>query len=162
MVSLERNHQIVVNTFHSLTYPRFSALPPGFSHEVPQHLSAASPYAAPIDELTGLPYLDFENYCCGAHGLSVWLVGPADCQWQTSCAFSVTAHLLETLCPSTGTRPSCPGRGRGYCQGQTHSGGSGWVSYGTLKCVACRLTAVSLRRWTANASTCSWMPVPRV
>jgi len=44
-----------------------TALPPPFLHEVPQHLRNKPP----LDEtLTGLPYVDLENYCCGAHGLS--------------------------------------------------------------------------------------------
>ncbi|ODN76528.1 hypothetical protein L202_05195 [Cryptococcus amylolentus CBS 6039] len=46
----------------------FSTLPPEFTHELPQHL--ASP-RNPIDPLTGLPMIDLDNYCCGAHGLSV-------------------------------------------------------------------------------------------
>jgi hypothetical protein len=54
---------------------RFSALPPGFVHEVPQHLKRPPPNEPPKDPLTGLPILDFANYCCGAHGLSVLIVG---------------------------------------------------------------------------------------
>ncbi|KAI5123956.1 hypothetical protein M0805_006368 [Coniferiporia weirii] len=45
----------------------FQKLPPGFSSELSQHLSKHSP---PIDELTGAPFIDLENYCCGAHGFS--------------------------------------------------------------------------------------------
>ncbi|EPQ60106.1 Metallo-hydrolase/oxidoreductase [Gloeophyllum trabeum ATCC 11539] len=41
-------------------------LPPGFKHEMRQHLSE-HPI---IDPLTGVPFLDLENYCCGAHGFS--------------------------------------------------------------------------------------------
>ncbi|KAH9832331.1 beta-lactamase-like protein [Rhodofomes roseus] len=41
-------------------------LPPGFTHEVKLHL-ADNP---PIDDVTGAPFLDLENYCCGAHGFS--------------------------------------------------------------------------------------------
>ncbi|KAF8332644.1 beta-lactamase-like protein [Cantharellus anzutake] len=44
-----------------------TALPPPFLNEVPQQLRNNPP----IDEkLTGLPFIDLENYCCGAHGLS--------------------------------------------------------------------------------------------
>ncbi|KAI0029437.1 beta-lactamase-like protein [Vararia minispora EC-137] len=43
-------------------------LPPGFVHEVPQFLRNHTP---PPDPRTGVPALDFENFCCGAHGLSV-------------------------------------------------------------------------------------------
>ncbi|KAI0644381.1 beta-lactamase-like protein [Trametes meyenii] len=42
-------------------------LPPGFILEVPQHLSHPD---VPRDPLTGVPFLDLENYCCGAHGFS--------------------------------------------------------------------------------------------
>ncbi|KAH8119389.1 beta-lactamase-like protein [Phellopilus nigrolimitatus] len=45
----------------------FHKLPPGFSSELSQHLSKHSP---PIDEVTGAPIIDLENYCCGAHGFS--------------------------------------------------------------------------------------------
>ncbi|KAH7906021.1 beta-lactamase-like protein [Hygrophoropsis aurantiaca] len=42
-------------------------LPPGFKHELPQHLFDQHP---PNDAITGVPVLDFNNYCCGAHGFS--------------------------------------------------------------------------------------------
>ncbi|EIW62446.1 uncharacterized protein TRAVEDRAFT_68886 [Trametes versicolor FP-101664 SS1] len=42
-------------------------LPPGFILEVPQHLSRPD---VPLDPLTGVPFVDLENYCCGAHGFS--------------------------------------------------------------------------------------------
>ena len=37
-------------------------LPPGFIHEVPQHLSQPD---VPVDDRTGVPFVDLENYCCG-------------------------------------------------------------------------------------------------
>ncbi|WWC68609.1 uncharacterized protein I206_102539 [Kwoniella pini CBS 10737] len=46
----------------------FSTLPPGFTHELPQHMLAKD---VPKDALTGLPTVDLDNYCCGAHGLAV-------------------------------------------------------------------------------------------
>ncbi|WVR03795.1 hypothetical protein IAU60_000790 [Kwoniella sp. DSM 27419] len=46
----------------------FSTLPTGFTAELPQHLSSPR---VPIDELTGLPLVDLDNFCCGAHGLSI-------------------------------------------------------------------------------------------
>ncbi|OWT36218.1 metallo-beta-lactamase superfamily protein [Cryptococcus neoformans Bt1] len=46
----------------------FSTLPPEFTHELPQHLASPD---VPKDSLTGLPIMDFDNYCCGAHGLSI-------------------------------------------------------------------------------------------
>ncbi|OSC99332.1 hypothetical protein PYCCODRAFT_1446804 [Trametes coccinea BRFM310] len=42
-------------------------LPPGFIQEVPQHLLHPD---VPMDPLTGVPFVDLENYCCGAHGFS--------------------------------------------------------------------------------------------
>ncbi|KAI0633902.1 beta-lactamase-like protein [Trametes polyzona] len=42
-------------------------MPPGFILEVPQHLSRPD---VPRDPLTGVPFVDLENYCCGAHGFS--------------------------------------------------------------------------------------------
>ncbi|KIJ07141.1 hypothetical protein PAXINDRAFT_140191 [Paxillus involutus ATCC 200175] len=42
-------------------------LPPGFTHELPQHLFDQKPEK---DRRTGVPILDFENFCCGAHGFS--------------------------------------------------------------------------------------------
>ncbi|KAH9940423.1 beta-lactamase-like protein [Epithele typhae] len=42
-------------------------LPPGFILEVPLHLTHPD---VPIDALTGVPFVDLENYCCGAHGFS--------------------------------------------------------------------------------------------
>ena len=37
-------------------------LPPGFIHEVPTHLTHPD---VPLDPLTGVPFVDLENYCCG-------------------------------------------------------------------------------------------------
>ncbi|KAI0732099.1 beta-lactamase-like protein [Fomitopsis betulina] len=42
-------------------------LPPGFTLEVKLHLTEHNP---PIDDVTGAPFIDLENYCCGAHGFS--------------------------------------------------------------------------------------------
>ncbi|KAH9911837.1 beta-lactamase-like protein [Fomitopsis serialis] len=41
-------------------------LPPGFTHEMKQHLS----HNPPVDDVTGAPFVDLENCCCGAHGFS--------------------------------------------------------------------------------------------
>ncbi|KAF5370822.1 hypothetical protein D9758_001983 [Tetrapyrgos nigripes] len=45
----------------------FTKLPPGFTHELPQHLRFHHPE---IDEVTNTPVLDFDKFCCGAHGFS--------------------------------------------------------------------------------------------
>jgi len=41
-------------------------LPPGFTHEIRQHLSNDHK----LDPRTGVPIVDLENFCCGAHGFS--------------------------------------------------------------------------------------------
>ena len=41
---------------------RVPKLPPGFVHEVPQHLMHPD---VPRDPVTGVPFVDLENYCCG-------------------------------------------------------------------------------------------------
>lgn len=55
----------------TLGIERLQRLPPGFSHELPQHLHH---HLNPVDELTGLPLTRFEDFCCGAHGLSILIV----------------------------------------------------------------------------------------
>ncbi|KAF4599774.1 hypothetical protein EYR40_006875 [Pleurotus pulmonarius] len=42
--------------------------PPGFTQELSTHLTEHKP---PIDEVTGVPILDFNAFCCGAHGFAV-------------------------------------------------------------------------------------------
>jgi len=43
-------------------------LPPGFTHELPQHLQQPGHC---VDTLMGVPAFDFEKFCCGTHGFSV-------------------------------------------------------------------------------------------
>ncbi|KAJ7901945.1 hypothetical protein B0H14DRAFT_3080169 [Mycena olivaceomarginata] len=50
----------------------FTALPPGFTHELPQHLQQKKPPLNP-HPVTGVPVLDFDDFCCGAHGFSALL-----------------------------------------------------------------------------------------
>lgn len=38
-------------------------MPPGFSSELTRHLTQDPP----IDDRTGIPLLDLENYCCGMY-----------------------------------------------------------------------------------------------
>ncbi|KAF5380524.1 hypothetical protein D9615_004511 [Tricholomella constricta] len=45
---------------------RMTRLPPGFVHELPQHVQL---YPEP-DEVTGVPVVDLDHFCCGAHGFS--------------------------------------------------------------------------------------------
>jgi 7,8-dihydropterin-6-yl-methyl-4-(beta-D-ribofuranosyl)aminobenzene 5'-phosphate synthase len=37
-------------------------LPPGFSHELREHLTNHPV----MDDVTGVPFIDLENYCCGS------------------------------------------------------------------------------------------------
>ncbi|KII92071.1 hypothetical protein PLICRDRAFT_36846 [Plicaturopsis crispa FD-325 SS-3] len=41
-------------------------LPPGFTHEVPTHAGQTPD----VDPVTGVKVLDFDKFCCGAHGFS--------------------------------------------------------------------------------------------
>ena len=42
---------------------RMTKLPPGFTHELPQHLS--SPQQSPVDPELGVPVMNFDDFCCG-------------------------------------------------------------------------------------------------
>ncbi|KDN45575.1 hypothetical protein RSAG8_04899, partial [Rhizoctonia solani AG-8 WAC10335] len=48
-------------------------LPPGFTHEIKRHLTHDPPY----DARTQVPFVDLDNYCCGAHGLSILITTKA-------------------------------------------------------------------------------------
>lgn len=41
---------------------RMTKLPPGFTHELPQHLQQ---HGHCTDTVMGVPALDFEKFCCG-------------------------------------------------------------------------------------------------
>jgi hypothetical protein len=49
------------------TITRMTQLPPGFTHELNQHLFEQEP---PVDERTGGPIVDLEHFCCGASKFS--------------------------------------------------------------------------------------------
>jgi 7,8-dihydropterin-6-yl-methyl-4-(beta-D-ribofuranosyl)aminobenzene 5'-phosphate synthase len=42
-------------------------LPPGFTHELPQHLQQQG--HGVFDQVKGVPVLDFDNFCCGTFHL---------------------------------------------------------------------------------------------
>jgi hypothetical protein len=46
----------------SYKFGRFTKLPSGFVHELPQHVKLD----AKTDKETGVPRLDFNKFCCGA------------------------------------------------------------------------------------------------
>lgn len=52
---------VIIKVLNSLPFIRMTKLPPGFTHELRQHLSQNPP----VDEVTGVPFVDLENYCCG-------------------------------------------------------------------------------------------------
>ncbi|KAF8894949.1 beta-lactamase-like protein [Gymnopilus junonius] len=60
-----------------------SKLPPGFTHELPQHLQQQD--HGTFDDAKGVPVLDFDNFCCGAHGFSALI--------ETSVADEDRTHL---------------------------------------------------------------------
>ncbi|VDB96760.1 unnamed protein product [Peniophora sp. CBMAI 1063] len=76
---LKRVERLSVNFLVDNSIEWMTKLPPGFSHEIHQHLRDQQPT---IDPTTGVPVLNFEKFCCGAHGLSA---------------------LIETEDPSTNT-----------------------------------------------------------
>ncbi|KAG8902662.1 hypothetical protein FRB99_004278 [Tulasnella sp. 403] len=96
---------LVDNTIEWMT-----KLPPGFTHEMREHIS--SDYVQ-IDDLTGVPLLGLDNYCCGAHGLSVLITthkadgtthqvlfdtGPEPRSISRNLdAFHLSLHELETI-----------------------------------------------------------------
>ncbi|KAF9066165.1 beta-lactamase-like protein [Rhodocollybia butyracea] len=45
----------------------FTKLPPGFTHELPYHIQE---HHLEIDKETNIPVINFDNFCCGAHGFS--------------------------------------------------------------------------------------------
>ncbi|KAJ7045622.1 beta-lactamase-like protein [Mycena alexandri] len=47
----------------------FTKLPAGFTHELPQHLQHQNP-PLKTHPVTGVPVLDLNEFCCGAHGFS--------------------------------------------------------------------------------------------
>ncbi|GMK55613.1 hypothetical protein CspeluHIS016_0206690 [Cutaneotrichosporon spelunceum] len=66
MVSLTRVDKLEYLVLVDNSIDRLSKLPPGFYHEQGAHLAHS-----PKDELTGLPVADLDDFCCGAHGLSI-------------------------------------------------------------------------------------------
>ncbi|KAF9529429.1 beta-lactamase-like protein [Crepidotus variabilis] len=69
---------LVDNTIEWMT-----KLPPGFTHEVRQHLAQKG--HGTYDEKKCVPVLDFENFCCGAHGFAALI--------ETSVEGEKASHL---------------------------------------------------------------------
>ncbi|KAJ6587029.1 beta-lactamase-like protein [Mycena vulgaris] len=68
--SLRSVDRLVVTFLVDNSIEWFTKLPPGFTHELPQHLQQENPplHSHPV---TGVPVLDFDEFCCGAsHGFS--------------------------------------------------------------------------------------------
>jgi 7,8-dihydropterin-6-yl-methyl-4-(beta-D-ribofuranosyl)aminobenzene 5'-phosphate synthase len=68
---------------------RLQKLPPGFIHELPQHIHAPN---AEVDSLTGLPLMRLANFCCGAHGLSILLVCDLPCVMTVYLSLTADYH----------------------------------------------------------------------
>jgi len=66
---LEEVDQLTIQILVDNSIEWFTKLPDGFIQEVPQHLRIH-----PLrDERTNSNIIDLDNYCCGAHGLSILL-----------------------------------------------------------------------------------------
>ncbi|KAJ7178424.1 beta-lactamase-like protein [Mycena crocata] len=86
-MTLKTVDRLVVTFLVDNSIEWFTKLPPGFTHELPQHLQQQNPplQAHPVTGLncvayatfhsyrcraSGVPVLDFDEFCCGAHGFS--------------------------------------------------------------------------------------------
>ncbi|KAF9268955.1 hypothetical protein L218DRAFT_954379 [Marasmius fiardii PR-910] len=65
--SLRAVDKLTVTFLVDNTIEWFTKLPPGFSHEIKNHLQDKH---MKIDQLTNTPILDFDKFCCGAHGFA--------------------------------------------------------------------------------------------
>jgi hypothetical protein len=68
----------------------FTKLPPGFIHELPTHLRDHPP----VNPLTGVPIIDFENYCCGMYGFQLSRI---QFTFQLSGAIGFSALIVKHL-----------------------------------------------------------------
>ncbi|KAJ1304836.1 hypothetical protein OPQ81_005970 [Rhizoctonia solani] len=66
-VSLVKVDSLTLDIIVDNSIEWMTKLPPGFTHEIRRHLSDDPPY----DPQTQVPFLDLDNCCCGAHGLSI-------------------------------------------------------------------------------------------
>ncbi|GJE95875.1 MBL-fold metallohydrolase domain-containing protein [Phanerochaete sordida] len=74
-MSLKRVDKLVITFLVDNNIEWFTKMPPGFTQELRYQLGQNDP---PIDEVTGTPFIDFENYCCGAHGFSAFIETKAE------------------------------------------------------------------------------------
>ncbi|ETW80363.1 hypothetical protein HETIRDRAFT_61468 [Heterobasidion irregulare TC 32-1] len=72
---------LVVTFLVDNTIEWFGKLPPGFTREMRQHLDQHPP----PDPDTGVPVLDLERFCCGAHGFSALI--------ETRASADTPSHL---------------------------------------------------------------------
>lgn len=63
--------KLVITFLVDNTLEWFGKLPPGFTNEIRNHLTEHNPRR---DPLTGAPFLELDDYCCGAHGFSALIV----------------------------------------------------------------------------------------
>ncbi|KAJ7594426.1 beta-lactamase-like protein [Mycena floridula] len=66
MASLKRVDKLTISFLVDNSIEWFIKLPPGFTHELPQQLRLRPEPS----ETTGVPTIQFDSFCCGAHGFS--------------------------------------------------------------------------------------------
>ena len=70
---------------HANEDSRMTKLPPGFTHELPQHLQQ---HGHSVDTVMGVPAFDFEKFCCGE---------PAILSTETAGSIYLGAHGFSAL-----------------------------------------------------------------
>jgi hypothetical protein len=69
-----------------------SKLPPGFTHELPQHLQQQE--HGVFDEEKGVRVLDFDHFCCGSYSIaSLTSTYDPDCHHRRSRIFCINCEL---------------------------------------------------------------------
>ncbi|KAF9012427.1 beta-lactamase-like protein [Cyathus striatus] len=72
---LKHVHRLSITFLVDNTIEWMTKLPPDFTHELPQHIRQE-----PVDSRKGVPVLDFDKFCCGAHGFAALIETQADAQ----------------------------------------------------------------------------------
>ncbi|EKM54130.1 uncharacterized protein PHACADRAFT_174622 [Phanerochaete carnosa HHB-10118-sp] len=74
-MALKRVNELVITFIVDNSIEWFTKLPPGFTQELRYQVTENNP---PIDPVTNAPFIDFENYCCGAHGFAALIETKAE------------------------------------------------------------------------------------
>ncbi|KZS98233.1 hypothetical protein SISNIDRAFT_472261 [Sistotremastrum niveocremeum HHB9708] len=83
MIPLTPVNSLTINILVDNCIEWMTKLPPGFSHEIRQQLGDTPP----IGEETGVPIVDLEHYCCGAHGFSALITTEVEGQGSQTILF---------------------------------------------------------------------------